>query len=265
MSGDPRTAILSPDFIYFGVALSMVGYLIYVRDVRRGRADPDLVSWGLWTAIPLLAFATQLVDGVGVVALTTFAAGVGPGLVLVAAVRSPRPPYRLHVIDYLCGAIAVVGVIIWITTGDPTLGLWAFLVGQLAAGTPTLFKVWFEPDSESKTTYVMDIVTSALAFLCVARFSVATAGFAIVETSVAVAALTMSITKIGHRVHGILDTPAHSGHEDVLAELPHAHRHLTHFHPVLRPHLPEHRPRYFEHLSRLRDELARLQAQDGQG
>ncbi|MDE3030754.1 MAG: hypothetical protein KGI65_03945 [Acidobacteriota bacterium] len=257
--------VLSPAFIYVGVALSMIGYLVYVRDVRRGLADPDLVTWGLWTAIPLLAFATQMVDGVGLIALTTFAAGVGPGLVLVAALRAPRPPHRLHPIDYLCAGTAVVGVIIWSTTGSPTLGLWAFLAGQLAAGTPTLFKVWFEPDSESKTTYVMDIVTSALALLCVTKLTIATAGFAVVETSVAVTALTFSLTKVGYRVHGIVDAHVRAGGGDALAHLPHAHQHLTHYHPTLRPHLPEHRPRYFEHLSRLRAELARLEAPDAQG
>lgn len=257
MSVVQATAILSQNFIYVGVALSMTGYLVYVRDVRRGKADPDLVTWGLWTAIPLLAFGTQLTQGVGLVSLVTFTAGIGPGMVFITALRAPRPPHRLHPIDFLCGSTAVIGVIIWVTSGDPTLGLWAFLVGQFAAGTPTLFKVWFEPDSESKLTYVMDIATSGLAPFCVTRFSVATVGFAIVETTVAAAALTFAITKIGYRVHGIHRRLPHFKDHHILSHLPHAHKHLTHYHPVLRPHLPEHRPRYFEHLKRLRAEPAR--------
>ena len=211
-----------------------------------------------------MAFATQMAEGVGLVALVTFAAGLGPDLVLVAAFRAPRAPQRLHPIDYLCGSIAVVGVMIWITSGNPILGLLAFLAGQLAAGTPTLFKVWFEPGSESKTTYVMDVVTSGMALLCVSHFSIDNAGFALVETAVAVAVLVFSITKVGYRVHAITPVAEHDV-EHALSHLPHAHEYLTHYHPVLRSHLPESRPRYFEHLSRLRserDRLARKRADD---
>ena len=249
---------LSKVLICAGVAVSMVGYLVYVRDIRRGTADPDLVSWGLWTVIPLLAFATQFTEGVGIVALDTFTAGLGPALIVMAALRAPRAPQRLHPIDLLCGSIAAVGVVVWITSGNPELGLWAFLAADLGAGVPTLFKVWFEPDSESKLCYVMDVVTSGLVVVCATRFSVATIGFALVDTLVAVATLAFALTRVGHRVHGIADAaPAFEDHH-VLGHLPHAHKHLTHFHPVLRPHLPEHRPRYFEHLARLRAELPQL-------
>jgi len=257
MAANTPTSFLNVDFIYVGAALSMFGYLSYVRDVRRGKADPDLVTWGLWTVVPLLAFGTQLTRGVGMVALVTFTAGLGPALVFITALRGPHAPYRLHPIDYLCGSTAVVGVFIWISSGNSTLALWAFLAGQLAAGTPTLFKLWFEPDSESRLTYVMDIVTSALVLTTVARFSLATIGFALVEAFVATTALAFAITKIGHRVHGILRATTRIEDRYIIGELPHAHKHLTHYHPVLRPHLPESRPRYFEHMKRVRTELLR--------
>jgi len=250
---------LSKILICAGVVVSMIGYLVYVRDIRRGTADPDLVSWGLWTVIPLLAFATQYTEGVGIVALDTFTAGVGPALVVFTALRGPRAPHKLHLVDILCGSTAVVGVIIWIMSGNPTLGLWAFLAADLGAGIPTMFKVWFEPDSESKLCYVMDVLTSFLVVLCASKFSVATIGFAFVDTMVAGLTLTFAVTRIGHRVHGILDVVPKFEDHHILSHLPHAHKHLTHYHPDLRPHIPQHRPRYFEHLTRLRAELSRLE------
>jgi len=92
---------------------------------------------------------------------------------------------------------------------------------------------------------------------CVARFSVATIGFALVEAAIATATLILATTRIGHRVYGIMEMVANFENHHALGELLHAHTHLTHYHPVLRPHLPGSRPRYFEHSRRLRAELDR--------
>jgi len=129
--------MINPYFVLIALAIDAFGAIIYARQTWRGQAEPDLVSWTIWAVVPFLAFATDLQQGVGIESLITFSAGAGPLLVVVVALVSNRPPWKMHPLDWLCASIAVVGVLLWLFSRNPVFGLWAFIGAQLASATPT--------------------------------------------------------------------------------------------------------------------------------
>ena len=67
--------MINPNFVFLGAAFSIIGALSYARDTIRGVTKPNRVSWLLWTIAPLLAFAVELRQGVGLQSVMTFAVG----------------------------------------------------------------------------------------------------------------------------------------------------------------------------------------------
>lgn len=155
--------MLPPWVIYVGAVAGLTGSLTYVRAVLAGRARPNRASWTLWTLAPMLAFAAQLDEGVGLPALTTFVVGFGPALVLTASFFTPAATWRLGRFDYLCAALAATGLAAWALTSD---GGYAIAFGVLAdatAAAPTVRKAWRHPETESPSVYVGAAVNGGLA------------------------------------------------------------------------------------------------------
>ncbi|MEI7858303.1 MAG: hypothetical protein WCI26_00595 [Acidimicrobiales bacterium] len=239
--------MINPYFVLIALAIDAFGAIIYARQTWRGQAEPDLVSWTIWAVVPFLAFATELQQGVGIESLITFSAGAGPLLVVVVALVSNRPPWKMHPLDWLCASIAVVGVLLWLFSRNPVFGLWAFIGAQLASATPTVFKAWHEPSTESATTYVANVITSGFAIFCSAELTLATLGFPLEEMFITGLIAFLVISRIGPRLRGESEPRVDDPSEAVW---PYAKSLDTHFHPEHRPHLPHHRPRYFEHSRR---------------
>jgi hypothetical protein len=52
-------------FVIVGSILGIIGGLSYLIDVLKGKVQPNRVTWFLWAATPLLAFAAEKHKGVG--------------------------------------------------------------------------------------------------------------------------------------------------------------------------------------------------------
>ena len=71
--------------VLVSVAISMSGAFAYIRDIFRGKSKPNLVTWGLWAATPLIATGAALSADADIWAtIRIFAAGLGPLLVFLA-------------------------------------------------------------------------------------------------------------------------------------------------------------------------------------
>ena len=87
--------MLPVDFVYLGAVIFAVGQAFYVVDTIRGRTRPNRVTWLMWAAAPLLAFAVETSDGVGLQSLMTFMVGFGPLVVFVASFVNKKAVWQL--------------------------------------------------------------------------------------------------------------------------------------------------------------------------
>jgi hypothetical protein len=119
----------------------------------------------------LLAAAVEFHSGVGLRTLTTFVIGFMPLLVFVASFHNPLAIWKIRRIDYVCGAMSVVGTVAWLITQNGVVAIVAAIAADFLAGIPTLMKSWTHPGSESVTSYAGAVINSGILLLTVDRWT----------------------------------------------------------------------------------------------
>lgn len=152
-------------FVILGAALSLLGALIYARAVVSGDVRPNRVTWFTWALAPLIAFAAQLADGAGIVAVTTLAVGLGPLLIFCASFARGAGYWRLRPFDAVCGALAVAALAGWQLTGSELLAVALALAADALGAVPTLVKAWRWPQTENGTVFRNAALNGAIGLL----------------------------------------------------------------------------------------------------
>ncbi len=64
--------MLNQNFVIIGALIGTAGAIAYLTDTIKGKVKPNRVSFLLWAIAPMIAFAAQIKQGVGLEALMTF-------------------------------------------------------------------------------------------------------------------------------------------------------------------------------------------------
>ena len=194
--------MLDQRFIYVAMAISAYGTFSYIRAIlaKGSTVRPHRITWGLWTVEGILAFISELQQHVGVAALTTLMLGLMPGLVLLVTFIAKNGSWEVTTFDFICGALSVLGLIYWLVSNQPLIGLLSFVVADQLAAIPTLRKAWLEPESEQYAPFLMGSIYTGITLLTLQKFTTAGASFpgAICVVDAIVAFLVIS--KLGNRV-----------------------------------------------------------------
>ena len=128
--------MINENWIYLGTAIGAAGAAVYLRDTLRGTTQPNRVTWLLWAVAPLLAAAVEFNEGVGLRALPTFMVGFMPLLIFIGSFHNSASVWKVRRMDYACGAVSVVGTIVWLVTRDGVLAISAAIAADFLAGIP---------------------------------------------------------------------------------------------------------------------------------
>ncbi|GAA2660890.1 hypothetical protein GCM10010400_19250 [Streptomyces aculeolatus] len=170
--------MIDPRWVFVSAVLGMAGSVRYAVAVVRGTVRPNLVTWSLWAAVPLIAFSAQLDSGVGLPAVQTLVAGAGPLVVVVTAVCTRRNLARLGVFDLACAVVAGAALGAWLGLGEAALAVVFSVAADAAAALPTVVKAWRDPASENLLFYVLVGTGAAVTLLTISSSSPAAWAFA---------------------------------------------------------------------------------------
>jgi hypothetical protein len=171
--------VIDPRFAILGALITVAGSASYARDTLRGRTQPNRVTWLLWTLAPLIAFAAEVVQHVGLQALMTLAVGLGPLLVVIASYLDPRAYWQLTRLDIGCGCLSLAALAAWGVTGTGDIAILFSILSDLFGGIPTLRKAYQHPATESASAFAASGCGATLTLLTIpaSAWSFATAGF----------------------------------------------------------------------------------------
>jgi hypothetical protein len=74
-------------------------------------------------------------------------------------------------VDYACGAVSLVGTVVWLVTRNGVLAISAAIAADFLAGLPTLTKSWTHPETETVHTYIGALISMVVLLLTVEHWT----------------------------------------------------------------------------------------------
>lgn len=192
--------MISQNFIYLALIFNIIGNFSYLKAVIQGRAKPHKVTWFLWALAPLIGFAAQVTQGVGISSLMTFAIGFGPVLVFMASFLNKKSDWRINRFDWFCGSISVLAIVFWFITKDAMVALILSLTADAVACIPTLIKSWYFPETEEYKAYLFAGVSAFITTLSLQVWDFQTYAFPVWTLVVCVIFVALIKFKIGRKI-----------------------------------------------------------------
>jgi hypothetical protein len=157
-----------------------VGTLAYVRDTLKGSSKPNRMTFLIWAAGPFIGVAAGIAAGAAWWALLpVFLAGLGPFAILLSSFRNPAAYWKLGRLDYACGALAVLALVLWGLTADPVTAIAFSILADALAAVPAVIKSWRYPETETGFTYFVALCNVSLGLLLAPSYTFSQAGFLI--------------------------------------------------------------------------------------
>lgn len=171
-------------FVHWLVLLSSLisigGATAYIRDTISGKSKPNRVSWFMWALAPLLGVSAALSIHADLWAVVrVFLSGFIPLLVFLVSFVNPQSYWKLNTFDFLCGAFAVLALVLWGFADSPRLAILLLAIGDGCAALPTIFKAWKYPETETGITYVASLVSVLLVIPSIPVWNIENSAFQI--------------------------------------------------------------------------------------
>lgn len=152
--------------------IAIVGYIPYVRDALTKRVKPHPYTWLVWTIVSSITLAGQVVKGAGPGALPTAMSALFSLAIFLLALRHGFKNVRKT--DNYFLAAALLGLIPWVLTNDPTLSVVIAVSIDLIAFIPTIRKTWQRPHTETPILYGANVLRHVLTLFSLNAYNIAT-------------------------------------------------------------------------------------------
>lgn len=188
-------------FIYIGLILNSIGGLSYLILTLQGKVKPNRVTWGIWTISPLIAFAAEINQGVGIQSVLTFAVGFTPLLIFLASFINKNAYWEIKTLDKICGVLAIAGLILWMLTRVGNIAIFFSIFADVLAAFPTIVKAYKNPETESHFAFTTGAIFGVLTLLTIKNWTFATYAFPLDVLLVNAIISFFILTKIGKKLN----------------------------------------------------------------
>jgi hypothetical protein len=155
------------------VAIGIVGYVPYIRDMLRGHTKPHAFSWLIWSILEGTAFAVTITEGGGPGAWVLGLATIVCLFVFVVALKKGDRTFPL--IDWVMLGASFFAIALWAVTKDPLLSIILIAVIDAIAFVPTFRKGWHKPYEETLIEYESSALKQVIGIAALTAFSLTTA------------------------------------------------------------------------------------------
>lgn len=153
--------------VFVGAIVMFYGSLSYIWATLRGETKPNKVTWLLWGIAPLIGTAAAFSDGVRLATLPVLVTGMVPLIVFAASFVNKNAYWKLARVDYICGFIAILALVLWRITDDPIIAIQFAILSDALAALPTFIKSWKFSETESGIAYTTGIIGNATSFFAI--------------------------------------------------------------------------------------------------
>ena len=163
--------------VFVGMIFSLTGSALYIKEMLKGKAKPNRVSWLIWSIAPLIATFAELSSGVTLAAIPVFMSGFGSLLVFVISLFRKEAYWKVNTFDWGCGILSVLALILWYITKNPEIAIVFSILSNMFASLPTMLKSWKHPATESSIAYIGGLLSAATSFAAIEIWNFASLTF----------------------------------------------------------------------------------------
>ena len=154
------------------ILLSIVGHFPYILDTIKGKTKPHIFTWVIWSIVTLLAFFGQWAKGGGAGSWGTGITGLIA--VCIAILSLKKGTKDITTLDKVFFFGALIAIIPWYLTKDPTTSIIIATLIDACAFIPTIRKTIKSPKSETFATYSINIFRHTLSLVALGQYNLAT-------------------------------------------------------------------------------------------
>lgn len=152
--------------------LAIFGNIPYLRNVIHKKIKPHPYTWFVWSIVSGVTFFGALQKGAGVGVIPTGIAEIFTFIIFFYSLRYGFK--KINKVDTIYLIIALLGLIPWAITKDPTVSVVIVVCIDLVAFVPTIRKTWKSPESETSILYTMNVARHILTLFSLEAYNVAT-------------------------------------------------------------------------------------------
>lgn len=154
------------------VVLAFIGLVPYIIDIFRNKTKPHIFTWVVWAMVTFLAFLGQWQKGAGAGSWTTGVTGILT--IFIAIISFKKGSRDITKSDVVVFIMALIAIIPWLLTKDPTLSVIILTIVNTLAFIPTIRKTIKDPKSETFSSYVIHTFRHSLSILALSNYNLAT-------------------------------------------------------------------------------------------
>ena len=154
------------------VAMTIIGYSYYFRDIFAGKTKPHAYSWLVWASLTTIAFAGQVSDKAGPGAwVTGLTAAISFMIFGLAINRGEQNITRTDKLNLLGAFLALA---LWFFTDNPVFSIILISIVDFLGFVPTIRKSFHKPGEETLIHYVLAGLKFLLSIIALNNYTLTT-------------------------------------------------------------------------------------------
>lgn len=155
--------------------ISFASAFPYIIDTAKGKTHPNVVTWFTWTLLNLINSIVAISSGAVQTAIFTGFSGLATGTITVMGLKRGVKHYTPF--DYACQGIALLGIVLWRLTDNPSLAIGVALAVNITGALPTLRHAWIAPFAETWQGFAIGGFAAALSVVTIASYNFVSLAF----------------------------------------------------------------------------------------
>lgn len=192
--------MINENFVILGAVIYALGFLKYLQETIQGKIKPNRVTFILWAIAPLIAFAAEIKQGVGIQSLMTFMVGFSPLVIFIATFINKKAEWKIGNFDLICGFFSLIGLLLWYITQIGNLAIVFAIMADGLAALPTIRKTYYYPETENGWLYLTSSISAMLTLLTINTWNFAHYSFPLYILILGLIIFYLARFKIGKRL-----------------------------------------------------------------
>jgi len=156
-------------FIILSSLIALVSPIVYAKAIFKGEAKPHRTTRLILLLITSLATASLFAQHDTVAIWLAGVSTLQSILIFVLSIKYGMGGWEKK--DILCLFIALMGIVLWQTTKNPVIALYASIAADFTGMIPALIKTYQFPKTEIWTFYALDTVAAVFSMVAIKNFT----------------------------------------------------------------------------------------------